>query len=46
MEIKILLALIFVNLMQAQKFHFPQTAVTDSLVLEKQMRGLAMETCS
>ncbi|MCJ7932338.1 MAG: CocE/NonD family hydrolase [Chryseobacterium sp.] len=43
MKIKILLALIFVNLMQAQKFHFPQKAVTDSLVLEKQMQGLALQ---
>ncbi len=43
MKIKILLALIFVNLMQAQKFYFPQTAVTDSLILEKQMPGLALQ---
>ncbi|MGC5743517.1 CocE/NonD family hydrolase [Chryseobacterium sp. NFX27] len=41
MKIKILLALIFVNLMQAQKFYFPKTAVTDSAVLEKQMPLLA-----
>lgn len=43
MKIKILLALIFVNLMQAQKFYFPQTAITDSVVLEKQMPGLALQ---
>ncbi|WES99336.1 CocE/NonD family hydrolase [Chryseobacterium arthrosphaerae] len=43
MKFKILLALIFVNLMQAQKFHFPQTAVTDSLILEKQMPALASQ---
>ncbi|PIF46299.1 hypothetical protein CLU96_3329 [Chryseobacterium sp. 52] len=41
MKIKILLALIFVNLMQAQKFYFPKTAVKDSSVLEKQMPLLA-----
>ncbi|WP_083535118.1 CocE/NonD family hydrolase [Chryseobacterium kwangjuense] len=41
MKIKILLALIFVNLMHAQKFYFPKTAVTDSAVLEKQMPLLA-----
>ncbi|MGK6340710.1 CocE/NonD family hydrolase [Chryseobacterium sp. DT-3] len=41
MKIKILLALIFVNLMHAQKFYFPKTAVTDSVVLEKQMPQLA-----
>jgi methanogenic corrinoid protein MtbC1 len=41
MKFKILLALIFVNLMQAQKFYFPKTAVTDSLILEKQMPALA-----
>ncbi|WP_223601598.1 CocE/NonD family hydrolase [Chryseobacterium sp. GVT01B] len=43
MKFKILLALIFVNLMQAQKFYFPKTAVTDSLILEKQMPGLAQQ---
>lgn len=43
MKFKILLALIFVNLMQAQKFHFPQTTVTDSLILEKQMPALASQ---
>ncbi|ASW73231.1 hydrolase [Chryseobacterium piperi] len=41
MKIRILLALIFVNFLQAQKFYFPITAVTDSLVLEQQMSGLA-----
>jgi len=41
MKIKILLALIFVNLIQAQKFYFPKTAVTDSAVLDKQMPLLA-----
>jgi putative CocE/NonD family hydrolase len=41
MKIRILLALIFVNLMQAQKFHFPKTAVTDSAILDKQMPLLA-----
>ncbi|AZA84174.1 hydrolase [Chryseobacterium lactis] len=43
MKFKILLALIFVNLMQAQKFYFPKTAVTDSMILEKQMPGLALQ---
>ncbi|MGI9579935.1 CocE/NonD family hydrolase [Chryseobacterium sp. RRHN12] len=43
MKFKILLALIFVNLMQAQKFYFPKTAVTDSVILEKQMPGLAQQ---
>ncbi|WP_312300837.1 CocE/NonD family hydrolase [Chryseobacterium sp.] len=43
MKFKILLALIFVNLIQAQKFYFPQTAVTDSLILEKQMPVLASQ---
>ncbi|MGN7863466.1 CocE/NonD family hydrolase [Chryseobacterium sp. 22458] len=43
MKFKILLALIFVNLIQAQKFYFPQTAVTDSLILEKQMPALASQ---
>ena len=46
MKFKILLALIFVNLMQAQKFYFPKTAVTDSLILEKQMPGLAVQVIS
>ncbi|WP_343658688.1 CocE/NonD family hydrolase [Chryseobacterium sp.] len=43
MKFKILLALIFVNLIQAQKFYFPKTAVTDSLILEKQIPGLAQQ---
>ncbi|WP_343686140.1 CocE/NonD family hydrolase [Chryseobacterium gleum] len=43
MKFKILLALIFVNLIQAQKFYFPKTAVTDSLILEKQMPELAQQ---
>ncbi|MEF9478977.1 hypothetical protein OWR28_15775 [Chryseobacterium sp. 1B4] len=43
MKFKIFLALIFVNLMQAQKFYFPKTAVTDSVILEKQMPGLAQQ---
>ncbi|UKB81479.1 CocE/NonD family hydrolase [Chryseobacterium sp. MEBOG07] len=43
MKFKILLALIFVNLIQAQKFHFPKTAVTDSVTLEKQIPGLAQQ---
>lgn len=43
MKFKILLALIFVNLMQAQKFYFPKTAVTDSVVLEKQIPNLALQ---
>ncbi|REC50232.1 CocE/NonD family hydrolase [Chryseobacterium pennipullorum] len=46
MKIKILLALIFVNLLQAQKFYFPQTTVTDSVILEKQMPGLALQVIS
>ncbi|MGE8431386.1 CocE/NonD family hydrolase [Chryseobacterium joostei] len=46
MKFKILLALIFVNLMQAQKFYFPKTAVSDSLILEKQMPGLAAQVIS
>ncbi|WP_276878120.1 CocE/NonD family hydrolase [Chryseobacterium joostei] len=46
MKFKILLALIFVNLMQAQKFYFPKTAATDSLILEKQMPGLAEQVIS
>ncbi|PWN67469.1 CocE/NonD family hydrolase [Chryseobacterium oncorhynchi] len=46
MKFKILLALIFVNLMQAQKFYFPKTAVSDSLILEKQMPGLAAKVIS
>ncbi|MFP3834069.1 CocE/NonD family hydrolase [Chryseobacterium sp. SIMBA_028] len=46
MKFKILLALIFVNLMQAQKFYFPKTAVTDSLVLEKHIPGLAAQVIS
>ncbi|MBL1220583.1 CocE/NonD family hydrolase [Chryseobacterium sp. L7] len=41
MKIKILLALIFVNLMHAQKLYFPKTAVADSTVLEKQIPLLA-----
>ncbi|MBO9690713.1 CocE/NonD family hydrolase [Chryseobacterium sp.] len=43
MKFKILLALVFVNLLQAQKFYFPKTAVTDSLILEKQIPGLAQQ---
>ncbi|WP_312285361.1 CocE/NonD family hydrolase [Chryseobacterium gleum] len=43
MKFKILLALIFVNLIQAQKFYFPKTTVTDSLILEKQMPELAQQ---
>lgn len=43
MKFKILLALIFVNLIQAQKFHFPKTAVTDSVTLEKQIPVLASQ---
>lgn len=43
MKFKILLALIFVNLMQAQKFYLPKTAVNDSLILEKQMPVLASQ---
>ncbi|MGE8555821.1 MAG: CocE/NonD family hydrolase [Chryseobacterium jejuense] len=46
MNFKILLALIFVNLMQAQKFYFPKTAVNDSLILEKQMPTLAAQVIS
>ncbi|STC95369.1 hypothetical protein [Chryseobacterium carnipullorum] len=41
MKIKILLALIVVNLIQAQKFYFPKNAVSDSAVLEKQLPVLA-----
>lgn len=43
MKFKILLALVFVNLVQAQKFYFPKTAVTDSVILEKQIPGLAQQ---
>ena len=43
MKFKILLALIFVNLIQAQKFYFPKTAVTDSVILDKQMPQLALK---
>lgn len=43
MKFKILLALVFVNLVQAQKFYFPKTAVTDSVILEKQVPGLAQQ---
>ena len=43
MKFKILLALIFVNLMQAQKFYFPKTAATDSVILEKQIPELALK---
>ncbi|MEJ5106569.1 CocE/NonD family hydrolase [Chryseobacterium sp. MYb328] len=46
MKFKILLALIFINLMQAQKFYFPQTAVTDSVVFEKHIPGLALQVIS
>lgn len=41
MKIKILLALILINLVQAQKIYFPKNAVTDSTILEKQMPLLA-----
>ncbi|WP_185225894.1 CocE/NonD family hydrolase [Chryseobacterium indologenes] len=43
MKFKILLALIFVNLIQAQKFYFPKTTVTDSVILDKQMPQLALK---
>lgn len=43
MKFKILLALIFVNLLQAQKFYFPKTTVNDSVILEKQIPGLAQQ---
>lgn len=43
MKFKILLALIFINLLQAQKFYFPKTAVKDSLILENQMPELALQ---
>ncbi|MGG1922007.1 CocE/NonD family hydrolase [Chryseobacterium sp. NRRL B-14798] len=43
MKFKILLALIWVNLLQAQKFYFPKTAVNDSVILEKQIPGLAQQ---
>nr|WP_315033028.1 CocE/NonD family hydrolase [uncultured Chryseobacterium sp.] len=43
MKFKILLALIFVNLIQAQKFYFPKAAATDSIILEKQMPVLALQ---
>ncbi|WNI37977.1 hypothetical protein [Chryseobacterium sp. SG20098] len=43
MKFKILLALIFVNLLQAQKFYFPKTAVNDSVILEKQIPGLSQQ---
>lgn len=43
MKFKILLALIFVNLIQAQKFYLPKTAVTDSVILEKQLPVLASQ---
>ncbi|MBV8328417.1 CocE/NonD family hydrolase [Chryseobacterium sp.] len=43
MKIKILLALIFVNLMQAQKFYFPKTATSDSLILDKEIPRLASQ---
>jgi len=43
MKFKILLALIFVNLLQAQKFYFPKTAVTDSVIMEKQIPNLALQ---
>ncbi|MDQ0064383.1 CocE/NonD family hydrolase [Chryseobacterium lathyri] len=46
MKIKILLALIFVNLMHAQKLYFPKTAVADSVILEKQMPLLASKLIS
>lgn len=40
MKFKILLALIFINLKHSQKFYFPKTAATDSLILEKQISGM------
>lgn len=43
MKFKILLALFFVNLMQAQKFYFPKAATTDSAILEKQIPELALK---
>ncbi|MEJ5049373.1 CocE/NonD family hydrolase [Chryseobacterium culicis] len=43
MKFKILLALVFANLMQAQKFYFPKTATTDSVILEKQIPELALK---
>ena len=43
MKFKILVALVFVNLMQAQKFYFPKTATTDSVILEKQIPELALK---
>ncbi|WP_156104474.1 CocE/NonD family hydrolase [Chryseobacterium populi] len=43
MKIKILLALLFISLVQAQKFHFPGTAVEDSIILEKEMPELALK---
>ncbi|WP_284461790.1 CocE/NonD family hydrolase [Chryseobacterium sp.] len=46
MKFKILLALIFVNLLQAQKFYFPKTAVTDSVIMEKQIPNLALQVIS
>lgn len=46
MKIKILLALICVNMLQAQKLYFPKTAVNDSLVLEKQIPLLATKLMS
>ncbi|AZA76919.1 CocE/NonD family hydrolase [Chryseobacterium sp. G0186] len=46
MKFKILLALFFVNLIQAQKFYFPQSTVTDSVILEKQIPGLALQVIS
>ncbi|WP_185116423.1 CocE/NonD family hydrolase [Chryseobacterium vrystaatense] len=46
MKIKILLALICVNMLQAQKLYFPKTAVNDSLVLEKQIALLATKLMS
>ncbi len=46
MKFKILLALIFVNLLQAQKFYFPKKAVNESLILEKQIPVLARQVIS
>lgn len=43
MKFKILVALVFVNLMQAQKFYFPKTAATDSVILDKQIPELALK---
>lgn len=46
MKIRILLALICVNMLQAQKLYFPKTAAKDSLVLEQQIPLLASKLMS